>query len=173
MKKIAFALAAVGICGISNAQVVGSTTDLSLSGFSVKGGVVFPLDSDFRDFAKSLTSIGVEYRLPTSFVPGGETSLSADFWLKSFNGGKGSVTALLINQKFFMKVPEGGRKTYLVGGLGFSIVDINSSNTVFTLKGGAGIDLSDNVFVEGALFLSEKGQDSRINSLGLFIGYRF
>ena len=174
MKKTAFALAALAICGISSAQVVGSTTDLGLTGFSVKGGGLLSVDSDLRDFSKTLGLLGVEYRIPTSFLHGGETSLSADFIFKSLSGDRGTIVPILINQKWFLKSPEGGKRKYAVLGAGVSIVDISTSNSVFTLKGAFGVELSDQIFVEAVGYISEKSSsDARINSIGLVIGYKF
>lgn len=164
-------VAALGIAGAASAQQT-RTLNLTPSGLSVRGGVVFPLDSNLRDVSNSLIGLGVDYQLPTPLIKGGETYLAFDYFAKKIAGEGGRVWPVTINQRVYAN-NNGGRRTYYFLGAGVAFIDVNKAQTVLALRGGFGTELSDRIFAEVAGTVSEKGKDTSANAVGLYLGYRF
>jgi hypothetical protein len=167
MKKAIFAaMAALGIVGSAAAQGYPYN-------FSVRGGVVFPIDRSYSNISSSFFGLGAEYTLDTSFIKGGETFLSLDYISKTLGRDKGSVLPFAINQRFFLGNQTFGARSYYYIGLGGAVVDFNGSDTVLGARFGVGRELNTQFFTEATLFVNDKSNGLRTTSFGLYLGFRF
>jgi hypothetical protein len=163
-------LAALGTAGAASAQT--NTLNLTPVGISVRGGVVLPLDSTLENLGNSLIGLGLEYQLPRSYLPNGETYLALDYFAPRIGGDKGSVFPLTINQRWYDN-PDGLRRNYFFLGLGAAFIDVTNSEVAVALRGGYGIELGDRIFTEITGYVSDKAGGARANGVGLYLGYRF
>jgi hypothetical protein len=174
MRTTLIALVALMTTGMASAQMQGQTSDLDLGGLSFKLGIAFPVDNKLSDFAKNLSAMGIEFNIPTRFGKGTESYLAVDYFSKSVGQfGKGSVVAITYNQRF-LKNTGATRQTYGFGGVGVGFSDITESDQILVLRGGVGINLSDQTFLEAAgTFSSSTSKDGALSTIGLYFGYRF
>jgi hypothetical protein len=167
MNKAVFAaVAALGVVGSAHAQGYPYN-------FSVRGGVVFPIDSSYSNISSSFFGIGIDYTLATPIIKGGETFLSLDYHSKSLAKERGSVFPFAINHKWFGPANGENNRTYFFGGIGGTVVDFNGSNTVLSARLGAGLEFNQQLFTEAILFVPDKKSGIRATSFGLFLGYKF
>jgi len=165
--------ALVGVCSSAFAQNESNILDAYPYGISIRGGIAFPFDTNYSDKANSLIALGGDYTLKRSLVHGGESFISLDYLVKDFQGGRGTVFPLAINQKWFTgHVGESGRSYYFLGA-GVSFVDYGSSNTVVSGRAGIGAELGEKIFIEATLFFGDRAQSIRPNAVGAYLGYRF
>ena len=171
MKTTLVALAALMISGAAFAQ----TSDLGMNGVSLRLGIAFPLDNTLSGVNDTFTSIGLEFQRPTSLAKGSDTYFAIDYFSKSIGTfGKGSVIPLTYNMRVYQSSGT-TRQTYAFGGLGIAIVDLlGPTDTVFCVRGGFGINVSDHSFIEAAGTFSAKTNSSgSFNTIGIYAGYRF
>lgn len=178
MRIIAAAVAAFGVFGVASAQTAagsGGENDYYPYNFSVRGGIAFPIDDNYSNQASSLLALGVEYTFGKSLLPNGETYFSLDYLAKDVRtiGGDGTVTPIAINQRFFLQRRADGNRTYAFVGLGASFVNYGQSNTVFSGRGGVGLELGPRIFTEATLFLGDNANGLRPDALAIYLGYRF
>lgn len=173
MNKIALTVAALGLVGISTAQVANKSADFTLSSYTLKAGGIFPVDDDLSNLGDNLLAIGIEYRLPDTLLKGGETFISAEYWSRGLRFGKGSVIPITINQRFYGQRFANNGQTYAFLGIGVGIIDVNTSDNVFLGRAGLGINLNENIFAEVAGYISDRSNAGRANAIGFFFGYRF
>jgi hypothetical protein len=173
MKTTLIALAALMTTGVASAQNGGENT-LDLSGLTFKIGTAFPVDNRLSNFADNLLVTGIEVNVPTQFGSGSESYLSFDYFSRNLFGfGKGSALAVTFNQRF-LKKSTAVRQTYGFAGLGFAFSDITTSDQLFLVRGGVGINLSQQTFMELAgTFSSTSSNDGALSTVGLYFGYRF
>jgi hypothetical protein len=171
-KTLAALVAVLGISSVASAQSR-DAIDLYPYNFSVRAGAVFPIDSTFSRVGNTLIGLGFEYDFGRSLLAGGETYLSLDYQTAGFQGNRGSAFPIAINQRFYTGNREIGNRTYAFVGIGVTVVDVVSTDTVLSARGGVGLELGERTYAEGTLFIGDKTGGVRPNAIGLFLGYRF
>jgi hypothetical protein len=175
--QLAAIAAALGICGGAMAQNSGQRSDVTPSGITFRGGIVFPLDEELRELSDVFFGLGADYLFPTQLIRGSETFASIDWWARGTNGRKGNVFPVALNQRFKLGPGLYNREfsNYFFVGAGAAIIDVGGSATKFMLRGGFGTELGPNIIAEGVLTLSDEHKASGIhaNSIGVYFGYRF
>ena len=172
---LTIAAAALGVATASTA--FGQTQDpeaLVPVNVSVRLGIGLPIDDNLRDLSSTFLNFGAEYRLDNSLLRGGATYFAVDLF-KGNTNDDGYVIPLTINQRFYLRNIGDGRRTYAFGGIGVGFVKGNDSwDSNFAVRGGLGAELGDRIFAEGALMLTNAG-DNRVhgNLISFSIGYRF
>jgi len=172
------AVAALGIVGAASAQSSSTQIDATPSNLTIRGGVVFPLDSELRKASDLFAGLGLDYEFPTQLIKGSTTFASVDWWLKASNGTNGNVFPLTVTQRFYSgkgnNYYKEGRSYFFVGG-GIAIIDVeHKSSSKFCFRGGIGTELGPNIIAEASLTLSDRSKtDVRANAVGVYIGYRF
>lgn len=174
MKTTIFALAAVLTAGSAFAQLSNNRNEIDLSGVSFKIGTVLPVDNKLSNFSNSFGSVGIEFNVPSSFSSNGESFLSLDYLSRNIgNFEKGGAVVASFNQRFFAPA-RGARQSYGFVGLGLGFTDFTSSDTVAVLRGGVGINLSLQTYIELAGTLtSTTANNGSLNTVGFYFGYRF
>jgi hypothetical protein len=176
---LAATVASMGMSGLAAAQSGGAHIDATPYNFTFRGGVVFPLDSGFRDVSNLWLGLGLDYLFPTQLVRGGsQTFLSGDWMLRGTSGAKGDVIGVAINQRFYSAgrgMANPNYRNYFFVGLGAAFMNFTSSSTQLLGRGGFGTELGPNVIAEATLTLTGKdpGSGIRANALGVYLGYRF
>lgn len=165
-------VAALGIAGAASAQQT-RTLNLTPSGISVRGGIVFPSDKALQDVSKTLIGLGVDYQLPAPLIKGGETFIAFDYYAHKIAGEGGHAWPITINQRIYTGGSEANRRTYFFLGAGIAFIDVTNSDTAVAFRGGFGTEVSDRIFAEVAGTLTDKAGGSRANAVGLYVGYRF
>lgn len=174
MKRLLFAAAAAAIATVGLAQSnIESPTNIA---FRVGGA--YPLDSDVRDIAKSFIGLGVDVFLSRSILPGQntESTISIDWLGKSSAGTKGNIFPVLLTQRWYSASEVDSidnKRTYYFGGVGFAVVDLNSTKTVLALKGGLGYEFNKNIFAELSAMYAEPANKLRASNVAIHLGYRF
>ncbi len=177
-KFMAMALAAIGIVGGAFAQNDSTKIDATPSYLTIKGGILFPLDSGLRDASDFWGTVGFDYEFPTQLVRGSTTFASVDWWFRTTSGSNGNVFPLAINQKFFSKGGNGryaeGRNYFFIGA-GVAIIDVaGKSSGKWMLRGGVGTEIGPNINAEAVATFSDEGRNGvRANGIGVVLGYRF
>jgi len=166
-------IAAFGIVGSASAQTSLSSTDLTPTAVTFRGGVCLPLDQTLTDVANSLVDLGVEYVPSSSLIKGGETFYSLDYFSTGFHGSKGTVWTGAINQRWYHGGPDAYRRSYLFLGIGGSVLDVNTSGTAFAVRGGYGQELGEHIIAEVAGYISDRAGGARANSVTFSLGYPF
>jgi hypothetical protein len=161
-------LVALAIVGAAAAQA-----DNYPYSFSVRGGVIFPIDSSWSRISDSFAGIGIDYAFEKSFIAGGETFLSLEYQGKDFGKSRGSVWPLTLNQKWYFGNEYQGRRPYYFAGVGIAFIDFAGSDTAAAFRIGAGKEFSEHVFAEATLQFTDKASGISANGLGLYLGYRF
>lgn len=169
MKRFSTMLAAMGTVVAAHAQ----TQDYTPVNVALRGGGVYIFDDATRSVTGNMIGIGIDYFIDTKWFENSETSFSFDWLGKSASGAKGNAFPLLLNQRWYTAGTERGNRTYGFVGLGVYIIDVNKSDTVFGGRIGFGIELGENIFTEGSIWLSDGASGARISGIGGYIGYRF
>lgn len=144
------------------------------SGVGIRAGYAYPLDDGVRDRWRHLIGVGVDYTLPRSLLPGGETYVTVDWLGGSGSGANGNLFPVMLNQRFRPQGRDGlPGKTYGFIGAGVVFIDFNGSGSTIAGRGGIGVDLGENIFSEVAVVLSDAVRRTRANSVGIYVGYRF
>lgn len=154
----------------------GGLGDITPYGWSIRGGIVLPLDANLRSFSKDFTGIGVDYPLQYSIIKGATTFVSIDWITKSFKGNRDQIFPINLNVKFNVGNGEdGGAKLYAFAGVGATIFNISTSKVVLGGRVGLGADLNQNFFFEGSLFFSDRLDNASVKNttVGFYLGYRF
>jgi hypothetical protein len=140
----------------------------------VRGGIFIPFDTNLRDVSDNFGGLGVDVLFPQEYLPNSKTYLSVDWLAKSFSGSHGNIIPVCINQKFYGK-PVDGHNVYLFVGLGATFFDVYGSDTRLGARAGVGYDLSQNVFLEGTFYWSDKSNNGDVSNIGagFYIGYRW
>ena len=161
------------VAGMALAQT-DKPLDITPTNLQIRGGIFIPLDTNLRSVSDNFAALGVDVMFPQEFIPGSKTFLSVDWLAKSLSGAHGNIFPICINQKFYGK-PYGDKMVYGFVGLGATIFDVaGSSNTVLGARGGVGVDLGPNVFLEGTLFWSDRSTGDIWNiGTGFYLGYRW
>jgi len=180
MKKlhIAASVAALGIMGAAVAQ----TDNYTPSDFTLRGGIVFPINNGLRDSSNLFGGVGLDYCFPRQAVRLGqdsETYFSGDWFFRGTSGGKGNVFPLAINQRWYSKV-QGTKldrygRTYFSLGIGAAIIDVShASGTEILGRGAIGVEFGQHMIAEAVLTISgQTRQDVSANAVGIYLGYRF
>jgi hypothetical protein len=147
---------------------------LDLSGITFKIGATFPVDNRLSNFSSSLAVTGVEVNLPNQFAKGTESYLSFDYFSRTILGfEKGSAIAVTFNQRF-LRASAATRQTYGFAGVGVAFADFTTSDTLFLVRGGMGINFGSQTFMEVAgTFSSTSANDGALSTVGIYFGYRF
>jgi hypothetical protein len=119
-----------------------------------------------------LIDVGVEYQMPNSFLPSGETYFSLDYMAASWNGEKGSNFPFAINERFYSHGYYGHR-SYIYLGIGIDFMDVTSSNTVIAARGGLGEELGERIFTEVGANVGDKRDGVAPDAITASLGYRF
>ncbi|CAN5705767.1 hypothetical protein BH11ARM2_BH11ARM2_07120 [soil metagenome] len=171
MKHITMALLA-GVAAAASAQT-DTGRDATPYGISVRGGVVFPLESSFSNaFNPTLLGLGAEYTLTNPIIKGGETFFAVDFFTSQI-GRKNNVFPVTINQRFYTSRRDYGSRTYGFIGLGIVFIDTPTNGNGFGGRFGGGIELGEHVYTEASVFLASKTNGIGANAAGVYLGYRF
>lgn len=176
MKKIfALASSALALTSFAAAQYKGGTGDMTPYGFSFRGGIVLPIDSNFRSMSTSFFGVGVDYALGTSLFRGSETYISVDWFGRTIRGNRDSVFPINLNQRFSLNKTEEGMNLYGFVGLGAVVFNLGNSDTRLGGRVGLGTNLNENAFAEAAFYFSDKvkASSTKVTSLAFFLGYRF
>lgn len=170
---LTIAVAAVGVAAAS-AQTQDPDALIPVN-ISVRLGVGLPIDNDLRDFSSLFVGLGLEYKSQRSLLAGGETFFALDLF-KGDKSDSGYVIPLTLNQRFFTSNIGDGRRTYVFVGAGVGFLKgTNNWDTAIAVRGGAGAELGERIFVEGNLTLTDRAGRAGFNGnlIGLQIGYRF
>jgi len=173
MKRLLFAAAAAAFATVGFAQTMEAPTHVAF-----RLGGAYPLDSDVRQNVKSFIGVGLDVFLAKSVLPGRntESTVSVDWLGKSSSGSKGNVFPILLTQRWYMGTNAGvedANRSYYFGGLGLAIVDLNSTKTVFAMKGGVGYELNRHMFAELSAMYTEPANTLRASNIAVHLGYRF
>lgn len=171
MFTAAAAIAAFGVAGVASAQ--SNAPDLTPTAVTFRAGVSLPLDDKLTDVGNSLINLGLEYIPSKSLIKGGETFYSLDYFAASFQGDRGTVMPLMINQRWYNGGPDVFRRSYLFLGVGVAFIDVTNSGTAVAVRGGYGQELSDHIIAEIAGYISDKAGGARANAVTVCLGYRF
>lgn len=149
--------------------------DITPYGWSIRGGVALPLDSNLRSFSNSFTGVGIDYPLPYSILKNATTYLSVDWITKSFKGNRDQLFPINLNVKFNVGNGEEGARMYAFAGIGGTIFNLSTSKVVLGGRVGLGADFNANWFGEATLFFSDRleGTSIKNTTVGLYVGYRF
>ena len=163
--------------GVATASIAyGQTQDpdaLIPVSISVRAGIALPLDNDFRDISSTLFGLGLEYKLDNSLLRSGDTYFALDFF-KGNRSDNGYIIPLTINQRFYNRRLNDGRRTYFFGGIGIGFIKGDDHwGQAFVGRGGVGAELGSRIFLEGALTLTDKSRGVSGSNVGLYVGYRF
>ena len=171
---LTIAAAALGVATASIAH--GQTQDpdaLIPVSISVRAGIALPFDNSLRDISSALFGLGLEYQLDNSLLRSGQTYFALDFF-KGDRSNDGYVIPLTINQRFYNRRFNDGRRTYFFGGIGIGFIKGEDNwGQAFVARGGVGAELSSRIFLEGALTLTDKTKGISGSNVGLYVGYRF
>jgi|GEM_PF-927366 len=163
--------ASIGAATLASAQYSSSIGDVTASGFDIRIGFAYSLDNNLRDVANTLIGFGIDYNLPP-LLKGSTTFLSGDVLAKSGSGGHGNAFPICLNERFSFGTSRYGG-TYFFVGAGAFITDVTSTNTVLGARGGFGVNLGPNIFTEATATLSLPTNNYRIDTIGLYVGYKF
>jgi hypothetical protein len=170
MKKTTLLIAALfGSVMAAQAQY---SQNLTLSNLNIRIGGAYPMEDRTRDFTGNQFAIGFDFRNSYSLIKGSQGYFSFDWYAGSSSGKKGKIFPILWNQKFTLSQKEGFAPYYFAG-VGMASVDFTSQKWVFAYRGGVGVDLGERIFTELTYLGSEAQGGVRVNSLGLFVGYKF
>lgn len=174
MRRLITLAALAGVAAISAAQ----SPDYYPANLSFRLGAAFPLESQLSDkVGRSLFALGVDYRLNRPLLADGESYISVDWLFGTTSGRKGNVFPFNINHRWYTNtgIDAGpGRRSYFFLGVGGVVVDVGTADTVLGARGGVGVELSESLFAEGTVWLSDRASGNvRNTSIGVFIGYRF
>lgn len=174
MKRLLFAAAAAAFATMGLAQNSFETP----SNIAFRIGGAYPLDSDVRDIVKSFIGVGIDIFLSRPILPGKntESTISIDWLGKSSAGTKGNVFPVLLTQRWYSASEVDSidnKRSYYFGGVGFSVVDLNSTKTVLTFKGGLGYEFNKNIFAELSAMYAEPANKLRASNVAVHLGYRF
>lgn len=150
--------------------------DFTPYGFAVRGGLVLPIDSNFRSIENNFAGIGIDYALQTTLIKGTETYLSLDWIFKSAKANRNSIFPVNINFRFPLgNASEGGLNLYGFAGIGAVVFNLTNSNTQLGGRIGAGANINQNFFAEASFFFSDRLKNTSIKatSVGFYLGYRF
>lgn len=176
MNKI-FALAGgvLALSSFANAQYRGGTGDVTPYGFSFRGGLVLPIDSNFRSINTSFFGVGIDYSLGTALVRNSETFLSLDWFARSLKGDRDSLFPINLNQRFELGSAANGSTAYAFVGIGAVVFNLGTSDTRLGGRVGLGTSFNEHFFGEAALYFSDKMKSSstKATSAAFFVGYRF
>jgi hypothetical protein len=173
MRGIVFSAATVAACGLSTfAAAQPDRLNLDLTGLTLRGGVMLPIDSALTDAGSVFFNIGFDWELqPGFFRPG--TALAIDFLFPSTRF-QDNIIALAFQQRFFQPMDAAGLRRYFFVGLGAAHVDIGRADIVLLGKAGFGVEVSPRTVVEATLFVSDRTRGGvNVNALMGSIGYRF
>lgn len=177
MKKN-FALAALtltlGLPVVASAQLQSNPPDVTPYNIAIRGGLGFAvLDNSIRDVSNTWINLGLEYTFDKSFIKDSTSYLSVDWFGKSGSGGKGNFFPISLNQRFMLQKPINGYDAYFFVGLGVSVLDIKTTNTVLGARGGVGVDLGPHLFGEAAAYLTTGSDGVHGNIISVAVGYRW
>ncbi|MCU0317600.1 MAG: hypothetical protein MUC92_13525 [Fimbriimonadaceae bacterium] len=171
MKKL-FVLAGIGLAALSFAQQKNPFLETPTS-ISVRGGWVYPIDSNLRDISSSFIGIGLDFSQSFRLLPNAETYFTVDWIGRSGSGAKGNLFPILVQQRFSSTAPGAANKTYFYFGAGVSVNDLTRTKTVLAGKLGYGIELGTKTFAEFSILYTDGVDSVRGTSLGIHLGYRF
>lgn len=166
-KILSAALLGVALFGSAFAQ---QKWDFTPYGYSFRLGVAFPQSAATRGGDEMWNAIGVDYNLDSSVLRRGDSFLSLDMIMKEFGGQGGTIWSAMINNRFY--TTEGDTRNYFIGGLGFNIINVNGSEMLFGGRFGYGMEMSQQMFLQGVYTFGAKGDLSPEN-FGVYVGYRF
>lgn len=146
--------------------------NLTLSNLNIRLGGAYPMESKTRDFTGNQFAIGLDFPNSYSLIKGSSGYFSVDWYAGSSSGKKGKTFPIIWNQKFSLAATE-SFAPYFFGGAGMASVDFTSQKWVFAYRAGIGVDLGERLFSELTYLGSEAQSGIRVNSLGLFVGYKF
>jgi hypothetical protein len=176
MKKTAIALVALMASGVASAQSA-SVPEVNLSGISLRLGVAFPTDNRLRTFSENLSGLGLEFAQNTSLIKNGESYIAIDYVSKRIGEfGKGNFIPVTYNVRIYNGPADSAvtRRTYAFYGAGIAFADFNNSESVLIGRGGLGVQLSANNFIElTGTFSGSTNSVGALNTVGLYFGYRF
>jgi hypothetical protein len=171
--KFAATAASIVVASMAFGQLESKPLDATPTDIQVRGGIFIPLDSNLRKVSDNFFAIGVDIIFQQQYIANSSTYLSIDWLGKSLSGEKGNVFPICINQKFYGK-SEGNKNTYAFVGIGATVFDVVSTNTVFGARAGLGMDLGESIFVEGTFFWSDRSTGNVYNiGTGFYLGYRW
>lgn len=164
------ALVALGGAAFSQAQAVGTPTNIAL-----RIGYAYPIDNTTRNLVRNFIGVGFDYFLDRSLLEGGETTVSVDWLGKSGSGAKGNIFPIMLNQRWYNPnmTEEDSNRSYFFLGAGVAIIDVNSTKTVLAGRGGFGMEFGEHIFGELNIVISDDANGARANSAGIYLGYRF
>jgi hypothetical protein len=170
--KLTICAAISAVAGVAAAQS-DTKLDLTPSNVQIRGGIYLPFDTTMRGISDNYAAIGVDILFPQDWIPQSKTYLSIDWLAKSLSGSHGNVFPVCINQKWYGKTYD-NMNTYIFVGAGATFFDIYASDVVFGARGGIGIDLGTNIFLEGTYYWSD-ASTGNVSNIGtaFYLGYRW
>lgn len=139
---------------------------------NIRLGFVYPTEDAVRDFTGNMFGLGVDIDTNFRLVSFGHGFLSLDYYTSSLDGEKGRVFSAMYNQRMPLSSMD-GRNTYYFVGAGITNVDFTTSKTVFGLRGGVGMSLSEKTYGELVYNFTEKVDGVRASNFGVYLGFKF
>jgi len=139
---------------------------------NIRLGFVYPTENAVRDFTGNMFGLGVDINTNFRLISYGQGFLSLDYYTSSLDGNKGRVLTAMYNQRMPLSSMD-GRNTYYFVGAGLVNVDYSTSKTVFGLRGGVGMTLSEKTYGELVYTFTEKVGGARATSFGAYLGFKF
>ncbi|MDR3688377.1 MAG: hypothetical protein P4L46_03285 [Fimbriimonas sp.] len=162
-------IATLGVCGVANAQT--NNLDTSPNNITIRGGVALPADTSLNNVSNSFIDLGIDYQFGNSLFKGGETYLSVDAF---FNDLKNVIAwPAAINQRFYMGQNAQGHRNYFFLGIGMTWVNVTTSGSGVSARGGLGTELGPNIIAELTGYIADQTKGVRANAVTFDIGYRF
>ena len=155
--------AAIALCAVAGAQ-----TSSAPLGASVRLGLVLPTNQDTIDATGSgLFAFGADYKLSLKLPTFGDfkssTSISFDYFVRDDYGNLPLLANYILTKDRF--------SIFAGVGVGFTTLP-GGNDTKFAYQAGLSYDLptASPVYLQASFFGTEQ---SKLNAVGLFVGYRF
>ena len=170
---LTIAAAALGVAAATTASAQTQDQDALIPvNITFRLGVGLPIDDSLRDLSSTFFNLGIEYKIDNSLLRSGETFFALDFF-KGDRRDEGYVIPLTINQRFYTRQINDGRRTYAFLGAGIAFIKGDDWDQAFAVRGGLGAELGERIVAEGALTITDKAKGISGNLISFSIGYRF
>lgn len=170
---------AMGLTAVAHAQSQ-QTYDPTPTNLVIRVGGGFALDSNLKDYSSTFFGGGLDFGFGKGLFPNAETYFSADALWGSRKSTNDSFFPFAVNQRFYLNNQvnasnaNGDKRAYGFFGLGGTYYQVGGADLRPSLRGGFGLDLTENIIFEATAFFSAKSKnDVNANILGLYLGYRF
>ena len=169
----------MSVAAVAHAQVP-DHYDPTPTNSVIRLGGGFAIDQSLNSYSTSYFGGGIDFGFGKGLFPYTETYFSVDALWGSHKSTNGSFFPFAINQRFYTdRRPSdnskfGEKRAYGFVGLGGTYYQVGGADTKPSLRGGFGVDLTENLVFEATAFLSQKSKnDVTANLVGFYVGYKF